>query len=96
MEEMKLVAQYAPYLIPFLGAILLIIFTKKYLFAGMISAEMHREQLEREKELVRVQEEVSIRLTEIVEKLEKLAYELSRRPYAWDGIERRGPPDGRK
>ena len=44
MEVMKFIGEFAPYLIPFFGAIFLIVFTKKYLFSGMISAEMHRER----------------------------------------------------
>lgn len=73
MNELKLILEYMPYLIPFIGAILIIIFTKKYLFAGMISAEMYGEQVFREKEISRVQEEVAMRLSDIVGRLEAIS-----------------------
>jgi len=77
MEEFKLIVQYAPYLVPFLGAIILIIFTKKYLFAGMVSTEMHAEQITREREIITVQETVANRLEEIVKQLESLTKKVS-------------------
>ena len=73
MKELKLILDFAPYLIPFLGAILLIIFTRKYLFSGLISSEMYGEQVLREKEISRVQEEVAMRLSEIVDRLEAIS-----------------------
>jgi sensor domain CHASE-containing protein len=77
MEEAKLLSQYAPYLIPFLGAIIVIVFTKKYLFAGMISAEMYKEQLDREKETVKIQENIANQLQEVVRQLEGITRKVS-------------------
>jgi hypothetical protein len=70
--EFAFFSKYAPYYIPFLGALLLIIFTKNYLFRGMVSIDMHQAQIERERELIRVQESFSNRLEEIVKQLENL------------------------
>ena len=76
-EEVSFLAKYAPYYIPILSAIILIIFTKNYLFRGMISADMHKEQVDREGEIVKVQENVSNRLEEIVRQLESLTKKVS-------------------
>ena len=75
MKELKLILDFAPYLIPFLGAILLIIFTRKYLFSGLISSEMYQNGLERERSLVKVQEEIAMQLSEIADRLEAIKIE---------------------
>jgi hypothetical protein len=75
MKEIKLFLEFAPYFIPFLGAICLIIFTRKYLFSGLISSEMYQNGLERERSLVVVQEEIAMRLSEIVDRLEAIKIE---------------------
>jgi hypothetical protein len=77
MEDIKLLIQFAPYLIPFLGAIILIIFTKQYLFRGMISAEMYKEQLERERDVVKANEAIANQLQEISKQLEGLSKKFS-------------------
>lgn len=71
-EEATFLAKYAPYYIPILSAIILIIFTKNYLFRGMISVDVHQSQVDREREIIKVQETVSNRLEEIVRQLENL------------------------
>jgi hypothetical protein len=77
MEESKFITQYAPYLIPFLGVLILIVFTRKYLFLGMVSTEMHTAQVERERDIIKVQETVSKNLEEIVHQLENLTKKVS-------------------
>jgi hypothetical protein len=76
-EEATFLAKYAPYYIPILAAIVLIIFTKNYLFKGTISTELYREQVTREGELVKGTETVSNRLEEIVKQLESLTRKVS-------------------
>ena len=88
MKELKLILDFAPYLIPFLGAIVLIIFTRKYLFSGLISSEMYQNGLERERSLVVVQEEIAMRLSEIVDRLEAISLGIA--------AERRSGNDRRK
>ena len=77
MDEFKTISQYAPYLLPFLGAVLVIVFTKKYLFTGMISTDMHKEQITREIDLVKVQEKISGQLQEVVKQLENITRKTS-------------------
>jgi hypothetical protein len=89
MKEIKLFLEFAPYFIPFLGAICLIIFTRKYLFSGLISSEMYQNGLERERSLVVVQEEIAMRLSEIVDRLEAIKIEAIK-------IERRSGDERRK
>jgi hypothetical protein len=48
-EEINFIREIAPYLIPIVSTVVLIIFIKKYLFTGMMSSETYREQMEREK-----------------------------------------------
>lgn len=76
-EEATFLTKYAPYYIPILSAIILIIFTKNYLFRGMISVDMYKQQVDREGEIVKVQEGVSNRLEEIVKQLESLTKKVS-------------------
>lgn len=77
IEETKLISQLAPVLAYFLGAILLIIFVKKYLFVGMVPTEMHTEQLSRERDIIKASEAISIHLDEIVRQLESLTKKVS-------------------
>ena len=76
-DEATFLVKYAPYYIPIVSAIVLIIFTKNYLFRGMISTDMHKEQVDREGEIVKVQEQVSNSLQEIVRQLESLTKKVS-------------------
>lgn len=76
MEESKFITQYAPYLIPFLGSLMLIVFTKRYLFQGVISLDMHTAQIERERELIRGTEKISAKLQDIVDQLNVLAQKM--------------------
>jgi hypothetical protein len=71
-EETNFITQYAPTYIPFLAAVLIIIFTRQYLFRGMVSMEMHTAQVERECKAIEIQEAVSGRLEEIVMQLAAL------------------------
>jgi hypothetical protein len=79
MIELKELGQYAPQLLAFAGAILLlfitvrlIIFVKRELFSGVVSLDMYAAQVEREKKVVEVNERISNRLQEIVEQLSSL------------------------
>jgi hypothetical protein len=49
MDELKLLKEAAPYLLPFFGVLLLIVFVKNSLFTGMMSTETYKEQMERER-----------------------------------------------
>lgn len=77
MQDFKLISDFAPYLVPFLGAIIIIIFTKQYLFRGMVSADMYKDQLEREKELIKTNETIANQLKEIIRQLENLTKKFS-------------------
>ncbi len=48
MDESKFIAQYAPYLIPLVAMVVLVVFIKKTLFVGMMSNETYKQQMERE------------------------------------------------
>lgn len=76
-EESNFVVKYAPYYIPIIAAIAIIIFTKKYLFQGTISIAIHEAQILREQAIITVQEGVSNRLEEIVRQLESLTKKVS-------------------
>jgi hypothetical protein len=76
-EEVTFLAKYAPYYIPILSAVILIIFTKNYLFRGMISVDVHQSQVDREREIIKVQETVANQLCEIVRQLESLTRTVS-------------------
>lgn len=75
-EEISFFVKYAPSYIPFLAAIILIIFTKKYLFRGMVSEDVHNAQIERERNLIKGTETISTKLQEIVESLKTLTNEV--------------------
>lgn len=77
LEQVKLIERYAPYLIPFLGAILIIVFTKQYLFRGMISADLHQDLLRRERRLIRTWKATTAQLAELTGHLEALAKRTS-------------------
>jgi peptidoglycan hydrolase CwlO-like protein len=71
-EELKLIAQASPYVLPFLAAIMIIVFTKKYLFVDVVPRETMNTQIEREREIVSATKDVSNQLQEIVRQLERL------------------------
>jgi predicted nuclease with TOPRIM domain len=78
-DELKLLAEYAPQLLGFAGAILLllitsrlILFVKRELFAGVVSIELFTAQIEREKKMVEAAEDVAQQLQEIVAQLSEL------------------------
>lgn len=76
-EEASFFVKYAPYYVPILAAILLIIFTKNYLFRGMISTEMHQAQIERERDMIKGTENIANQLQEITRQLESLTKKFS-------------------
>lgn len=75
--EISLIAQYGPAFAYLAAAIMVIIFTKNYLFKGMISTEMHRDQVEREKDFVGAAKENAGHLEEIARQLENLSKKVS-------------------
>lgn len=77
MDEANFLVKYAPYYIPILAAILLIIFTKNYLFKGMISDDQYKDMLTRERELVKAQETTASSMQEVVAHLESLTKKVS-------------------
>jgi hypothetical protein len=77
MNEANFFVKYAPYYVPILAAILLIIFTKNYLFRGMISDDQYKEMITRERELVKAQETTSSNMQEIAHLLESLTKKVS-------------------
>lgn len=75
-EEAKIITQIAPALAYLVGAIMVIIFVKRYLFAGMVSNEQHYAQIEREREIIKNAEGISNALREIVKSLELLTAQI--------------------
>lgn len=77
MNEANFLVKYAPYYVPILAAILLIIFTKNYLFRGMVSDDQYKDMLMRERELVKAQETTASNLQEIASLLSSLTKKVS-------------------
>jgi vacuolar-type H+-ATPase subunit I/STV1 len=77
MNETNFFIKYSPYYVPILAAILLIIFTKNYLFRGMVSDDQYKDMLMRERELVKAQETTSSNLQEIASLLSSLTKKVS-------------------
>ena len=75
-EEISFFVRYAPYYVPILAAIILIIFTKNYLFQGMISETIHNAQIGRERELIKGMETNSNKLQEIIGSLKELTQKV--------------------
>jgi len=76
MDMADLILKSAPTLIPLLGSVALIIFTKNYLFRDLISKEMFTTMIEREKDQLSVQTSVSGNLKEIGAQLVGLVSEI--------------------
>lgn len=75
--EANFFVKYAPYYVPILAAILLIIFTKNYLFKGMISTEMHEKLLDREGDMVTAMRESASHLDKISQQVESITRKSS-------------------
>lgn len=75
--EASYITKYAPYYIPILAAIGLIIFTKIYLFRDMVSTKMYKQQLDREKEFIVATEKVASRFEVFIKLLETLTKKFS-------------------
>lgn len=76
MDMADLIIANAPILIPLLGSVALIIFTKNYLFRDLISKEMFTTMIVREKEQLAVQSAVSGNLKDISTQLVSLVSEI--------------------
>lgn len=75
--EVNFFVKYAPYYVPILAAILLIIFTKNYLFKGMISTDMHERLIDREGDIVTAMKESASHLDEISRQIESITRKSS-------------------
>lgn len=73
MPDITLFEKYAPYLIPFLGAMFLIVFTKQYLFKDLIPTDQLKFQIDREKELIACFTTTNTQLLEIAHQLETMS-----------------------
>jgi hypothetical protein len=71
-DELELIRTAAPYLIPFFGVLFLIVFVKRYLFQGMMSAETYKDQMEREKLVLVHYQNVTTQLTDIMNVLREI------------------------
>jgi len=57
MDFWEIAAKYGPQILPILIAILVIVFTKQYVYRGMVPENMLSDQITREKELLKEQSE---------------------------------------
>jgi len=71
MDELNLIKEAAPYLIPFFGVLFLIIFIKRYLFQGMMSNETYREQMERERLVLLYYTNLTSQLDDVIKQLHR-------------------------
>jgi hypothetical protein len=77
MNVMDLLVKYAPYYLPLLAALVIILFTRDHLYKGMMSIEVYKEQVERERQIVSAQKDNNSSLAEIVRQLESLTMKVS-------------------
>ena len=69
--------KYAPQYLPIVAAIAVIIFTRTYVYKGMVPESMMTNQLERERAIVEGAKDIENRLEEIVRQLEALTKKVS-------------------
>ena len=77
MEYTEFIVKFAPYYVPFIAAIIIIIFTKNYLFRDMVDSTMFQKQIEREREIAKAIADNSHQLEEICHHLENLTKKVS-------------------
>jgi len=83
MELWDIISKSAPFLLPVVGAISVIIFTRKYVYDGMVPESILTAQLEREKKLMKEQaEREQHRLKEQAARDEKTRKEQAERDHA--------------
>lgn len=70
-------AKYAPQYLPILAAVAMILFTRIYVFKGMVPESMLNDALNRERAIVEGAKDIENRLTEIVHQLEALTKKTS-------------------
>ena len=58
MEVFDIAAKYGPYVIPVLLSILVIVFTKNYVYKGMVPEDMLSKQIDREKAMIKEQSDL--------------------------------------
>lgn len=75
--ELEFIWKYAPSLAVLVAVVMLIAYTKKTLFQGMISKEMFDTQLERERDFVTATKEAASHLDEISRQLEGITRKQS-------------------
>lgn len=74
--EAELITKLVPALGSVIATIMLIIFTRTYLYKGMISAEMHEKQIQREIDLIAASQKVATEMCQITKELQELKREL--------------------
>ncbi|MGD9125749.1 MAG: hypothetical protein PVH19_00085 [Planctomycetia bacterium] len=57
MDTVEAFAKYAPQYLPLLGAIMVILFTRNYVYKGMVPEKLINDQVEREKTILKEQSE---------------------------------------
>jgi hypothetical protein len=75
--ELEFLIKYTPSLLTIVAVIILIAYTKKTLFQGMISKEIFDAQIEREGEFVAATEKAASCLGDISKQLESIAQKIS-------------------
>lgn len=87
-DTFEAIAKYGPQYLPIIVAIAVIVFTKTYVYKGMVPESMLKDQMEREKTFMREQadqqkgiiegaKDIENRLEEIVRQLESLTKKVS-------------------
>jgi hypothetical protein len=88
MDLWESFAKYAPQYLPLLGAILVILFTRNYVYKGMVPESILNSQLEREskrlqeqsardKQIIEGAKDIEAHLEELVRQLEALTLKVS-------------------
>jgi len=89
MENMlESFAKYAPQYLPLLGAVLVILFTRNYVYKGMVPEALlnsqlereiawMREQMDRDKQIIEGAKDIEKHLEELVRQLEALTLKVS-------------------
>lgn len=77
MDFWEAIAKDAPQYLPIIAAIAVIIFTRTYVYKGMVPESMLQGQIERERAIVEGAKDIENRLEEIVRQLEALTRKVS-------------------
>ena len=88
MDALESFAKYAPQYLPLLGAILVVLFTRNYVYKGMVPESILNSQIERErswmkeqmnrdKQIIEGAKDIEKHLEEVVRQLESLTMKVS-------------------